>query len=347
MGHLRQARSRIGAGGRGAADGGSELRARPVSDRHRRARLRRSVVRSALSLPGSVRRRARSLPPGAIGRRRRVLARQLPDLRPHAPERLRGRRLQPRLQDDRRGPRDRPRAAGRALHAAAPVPLRALRHRRPASGVEQPVPLELMSASHVVVGAGVNGLSAAWRLAERGADVLVLDKGRVGGGASGIAGGIVRNYYPAEGITEGVRLSVEVFESDPDAYGFRQAGYLAAVPERQVDDLVAIREQHERAGYDSELVVGAERCHEYLRWSWSDWEAPVAAILHERRGGWADAMQSVRHLAERARGAGVEIREAVEVVGIDGRGVVTREGRIDCETVLVALGPWIPGVWRL
>ena len=79
---------------------------------------------------------------------------------------------------------------------------------------------------------------------------------------------------------------------------------MAAVPERQVDDLVAIRDQHERAGYESELVTGADGCREYLTWSWPDWEAPVEAVLHERRGGWADAMQTVRHLAERARAAG-------------------------------------------
>jgi glycine/D-amino acid oxidase-like deaminating enzyme len=203
--------------------------------------------------------------------------------------------------------------------------------------------------SHVVVGGGVNGLSAARRLAERGADVVVLDKGRVGAGSSGIAGGIVRNYYRSEAITELVRLSVEIFESEPDAYGFRQVGYLAAVPARQVDDLVAIREQHERAGYESELVVGAERCREYLTWTWPDWDAPVEAILHERRGGWADAMQTVRHLADRARAAGVEIREGVEVTGFEGRvdAVLTNEGRIPCETVVVAPGPWIPRVWRM
>ena len=60
----------------------------------------------------------------------------------------------------------------------------------------------------LVVGAGVNGLSAAAGLASLGAQVLVVDKGRIGGGASGIAGGIVRNYYRAEPITELVRLSV-------------------------------------------------------------------------------------------------------------------------------------------
>jgi methylglutamate dehydrogenase subunit A len=204
--------------------------------------------------------------------------------------------------------------------------------------------------SHIVVGGGVNGLSVAWGLADRGADVLLLDKGRLGAGASGIAGGIVRNYYRSEAITELVRLSVEMFEEEPDAYGFRQVGYLAAVPPGQVDDLIAIREQHERAGYESELVVGAERCHEYLSWTWTDWDAPVEAVLHERRGGWADSMQTVRRLADRARAAGAEIREGVEVGAFEIRegrveALVTSEGRIECETVVVAPGPWVARMW--
>jgi methylglutamate dehydrogenase subunit A len=201
------------------------------------------------------------------------------------------------------------------------------------------------SVSHVVVGGGVNGLSVAWALAERGADVLVLDKGRLGGGASGIAGGIVRNYYRSEPIAELVRLSVEMFEEEPEAYGFRQVGYLAAVPAAQVDDLVAIRAQHERVGYDSELVAGLEECREYLTWTWPDWEAPVEALLHERRSGWADASQTVRRLAERARGAGAEIREGVEVTGFDRsdggvEAVLTDAGQVECGTLVLAPGPW-------
>jgi methylglutamate dehydrogenase subunit A len=204
----------------------------------------------------------------------------------------------------------------------------------------------------VVIGAGVNGLSVAWGLAERGADVVVLDKGRIGSGASGIAGGIVRNYYRSESITELVRLSVEMFEEDPAAYGFRQVGYIAAVPPTQVDDLIAIHGQHERAGYESELVLGAESCREYLAWSWPDWDAPVEAVLHERRGGWADSMRTVRRLAELARSAGAQIREGVEVGAFeirDGRvrALVTSEGRIQCETVVVAPGPWVARVWAM
>ena len=203
--------------------------------------------------------------------------------------------------------------------------------------------------THVVVGGGVNGLSAAWGLAERGADVLVLDKGRLGGGASGIAGGIVRNFYRSEPITELVRMSVEMFEEELGAYGFRQVGYIAAVPRPQVDDLVVIRAQHDRVGYDSELVMGADACHEYLTWTWPDWDAPVEALLHERRSGWADAMQTVRQLAERARAAGVEIREGVEVTGFKVNddtvaAVLTDRGPVECETVVLAPGPWAAGL---
>jgi methylglutamate dehydrogenase subunit A len=197
----------------------------------------------------------------------------------------------------------------------------------------------------LVVGGGVNGLSVAAGLAERGADVVVIDKGRIGAGASGIAGGIVRNYYRAEAITEIVRLSVDAFEADPEAYGFRQVGYLAAVPAAQVEDLVAIRAQHERVGYESELVVGAAECREYLTWTWPDWEAPVEAVLHERRGGWADSMQTVRHLATQARAAGAELREGVELHSIEpGRVAHTSAGPIEYETLVLAPGPWVAGL---
>jgi methylglutamate dehydrogenase subunit A len=97
-------------------------------------------------------------------------------------------------------------------------------------------------------------------------------------------------------------------------------------------------------------VVGAERCRQYLTWTWPDWEAEVEALLHERRGGWADAMQTVRHLAARARDAGARVVEGVEVTGFelgaDGvEAVLTTRGRLGCEVVVTAPGPWAGRLW--
>ncbi len=58
-------------------------------------------------------------------------------------------------------------------------------------------------------------------------------------------------------------------------------------------------------------------------------------------------------LAAKARAAGARIAEGVEVTGFesDGSGAVTRvetsAGPIEVEQVVVAVGPWIPQLWRM
>ena len=47
------------------------------------------------------------------------------------------------------------------------------------------------SADVVVIGGGVSGLSSAWFLARAGKDVVVVEKGVVGGEASGRNGGMI------------------------------------------------------------------------------------------------------------------------------------------------------------
>ena len=215
------------------------------------------------------------------------------------------------------------------------------------------------AAAHVVVGGGVHGLSVAAELALRlgGAasppSVVLLERATLGAGASGIAGGIVRGYYRSPAITELVRLSVERFERAPDRFGFRQVGFVSVVPERQLEDLRAIAAQQATVGYGSELVTGNDACAEYLRWIWPDFDARgVAALLHERRGGWADASATVRELARAARGAGVEIFEGAEMVGLECDGetvsaVLTNRGRIGCEHLVLACGVWARDAWRM
>jgi methylglutamate dehydrogenase subunit A len=215
------------------------------------------------------------------------------------------------------------------------------------------------SAAHVVVGGGVHGLSTAAALARRlrtngGAPaVVLLERSRLGSGASGIAGGIVRGYYRSPAIMELVRLSAELFERGRDAFGFRQVGFVSAVPERQLEDLEAIAGRQAEVGYDSELVVGTEACADYLTWLWPDFDARgVAAALHERRGGWADAAATIRELARAARAAGVTILEGVEMLSVErhaagGITVHTAGGSIDCDHLVLACGVWAREAWRL
>ena len=85
-------------------------------------------------------------------------------------------------------------------------------------------------ARYVVIGAGIHGLSTAYHLARQlgakgrssEADIIVLDKTRVGAGASGIACGVVRNNYFQPAMRELMAHSVAAWESDPEAYHYHQ-----------------------------------------------------------------------------------------------------------------------------
>ena len=113
----------------------------------------------------------------------------------------------------------------------------------------------------VVIGAGVHGLSTAWHLAKKGERVLVLDKSRIAAGASGIACGVVRNNYFQPAMRELMAHSVEVWESDPQAFSYHSVGYLQIAPEKMRADVERIHAEQQAIGYDSELVVGERECH--------------------------------------------------------------------------------------
>src|SRR5919201_599253 len=214
---------------------------------------------------------------------------------------------------------------------------------------------------YVVLGGGVHGLSTAYHLAlaledkgrGSGADVIVLEKDHAGAGASGTACGVVRNFYFSPAMAEVIRVSVELFESDPAAFGYHAVGYIAAVPEVQADDCVAIQKRQAEIGYRSDVVLGERACQEHMEAIFPDWNGDgIAAVLHEHQGGWAETQTTVENLARLARSQGVRIFEGVEATGIDlhdgsVHAVETDHGTVETDLFVAGAGPWGGHVWGM
>jgi methylglutamate dehydrogenase subunit A len=212
----------------------------------------------------------------------------------------------------------------------------------------------MRSAKYLVIGAGVHGLSSAWHLAEAGEDVLLVDKTGVAAGASGIACGVVRNNYFQPAMQDLMAACVEIWESDPETFSYHGSGYIALGDGDQEADLSAVHERQERIGYRSELILGEAEVAAHMRSLFGDWRAPgLSVCLHEHPGGFAFNKDSMHGLAAKARAAGAQIEEGVEVTGFDtdGSGAVTRvqtdRESIDVEQVVVAVGPWVANLWEM
>jgi glycine/D-amino acid oxidase-like deaminating enzyme len=216
------------------------------------------------------------------------------------------------------------------------------------------MPVVPESTRHLVIGAGVHGLSTAWHLALAGEEALVVDKAGVGAGASGIACGVVRNNYFQPAMSELIAACVEIWESDPDALHYHGSGYVALGPPSQEQDLIEVYERQQRLGYRSELHVGETEVRAHMRAMFDDWRAEgLSVCLHERSGGFAFNRESMAGLADKARAAGATIAEGVEVTGFeyDGSGAVsavtTSAGPVAVDQVVVAVGPWAPALWAM
>ena len=212
----------------------------------------------------------------------------------------------------------------------------------------------MRTAEYLVIGAGVHGLSTAWHLAQQGEQVLVVDKTGVAAGASGIACGVVRNNYFQPAMSELMAACVEIWESDPETLAYHGSGYIALGDGAQVDDLTTVHERQQQIGYPSQLILGEAEVAAHMRSLFRDWRAPgLSVCLHERAGGFAYNRDSMLGLASKARAAGADIEEGVEVTGfdLDGSGAVTRvqtsTGPIAVGQVVIAVGPWIARLWEM
>ena len=218
------------------------------------------------------------------------------------------------------------------------------------------------STKYLIVGAGIHGLSTAYHLAldlkakglGTGADITVIDKTSVAAGASGIACGVVRNNYFQPAMRELMAHSVDVWESDPNAYSYHPVGYMQISPEVMHADIATIASHQKDIGYESVFIEGADDCMQYMQGIFHDWQAQnITSVLHEKRGGYANNRPSMMGLAAKAEAEGVTIQSGVTVTGIEAqsgsgdalKSVSTTGNSIEFEHLVVAVGPWVRQFW--
>jgi len=216
-------------------------------------------------------------------------------------------------------------------------------------------------AKHVIIGAGIHGLSSAYHLALElkakgrgdGTDIVVVDKSGIGSGASGIACGVVRNNYFQPAMRELMAECVAVWESDAEAYSYHPVGYMQISPESMHADIATIYEQQQAIGYESAFIEGDADCTAYMKAMFHDWRAKgITSVLHEKKGGYANNTASLYGLATKAENEGVRILSGVEVTGFKLTGgavaaVETDRGAIECDHVIVGVGPWVNTIWKM
>ncbi len=218
-------------------------------------------------------------------------------------------------------------------------------------------------ADYVIIGAGIHGLSTAWKMSERLAEkgetvegrIIVLDKTGIAAGASGIACGVVRNNYFQPAMRKLMAHSVDVWESDPAGLSYHPVGYMQISSESMREDVGSIYAQQQAIGYESAFIEGENACTSYMRGYFGDWQARnITSVLHEKRGGFSNQTKTMYALAKKVEAMGVRIITGVEVTGFDAmngsgaiRAVETNKGNITCERVVIGAGPWVRDFWSM
>ena len=204
------------------------------------------------------------------------------------------------------------------------------------------------TADVVIIGGGVMGCSILYNLAARGVtNALLLERSVLGSGSTGRSQAICRTHYSNPFTAAMAWQSLQVYRDFPQRLGgpsgFVETGYFVMVGD---DDRQAMESNvalNRTVGIDTYLVSLEEAAT----------IAPmldvngVTAVAYEPRSGYADPYAVTTTYARAARELGATVQMGVEALSLqveNGRvtGVVTNQGTVATDTVVVAAGPWSP-----
>jgi 4-methylaminobutanoate oxidase (formaldehyde-forming) len=202
-------------------------------------------------------------------------------------------------------------------------------------------------AEVVVIGGGIIGCSTAYHLArDHKADVVLIDRGRLTGGSTWHAAGLVGQLRSSASITQVLRYSVGLYEQLEAetglATGWRQTGCLRLAT--NADRWTEYKRQATTArsfGLDMHLLSADEA---KAMWPLLETGDLVGATFMPS-DGQASPSDITQSLAKGARAHGAKLHEGVNCTGFDIRegrvvGVHTDQGTITCEKVVLCAGLW-------
>ena len=194
-------------------------------------------------------------------------------------------------------------------------------------------------ADVVVVGGGVMGAAIACELAERGSDVLLLERRSVCAGPTRHSTAIVRLHYTQALLVRMAALGLDVYRGFEDRYGtsagFTRCGMLFGVAEAERETLAANVEVGLAEGARTALV-SAEEVQEID----ARVRAEGLAFCFEPEAGYCDPYLATAGFAAAAVRAGARVEESAEVTALGDGFAETARGRVEAGAVVVAAGPW-------
>jgi sarcosine oxidase subunit beta len=206
-----------------------------------------------------------------------------------------------------------------------------------------------MSADIIVIGGGVIGASTVFHLRQRGANVMLVERGSICSGETGKSGGFVQTHWDRLSEARLIAHSREIFQHWDERVGgdcgWVQNGYLHTTGTKRERSVRATHEMLVREGLESHWLDRAQLEELQPLLNVDD----LVGGAYEPTSGWADPIATTRSFIAAARRDGAQIREGVTVRHIahaGGRvvGIETTDGILECSAVVVAAGPWTPAL---